>query len=188
MYISGGQLKPYQARLRRGGKDVNLGYFAIAEEAALCVARSPEGQAAALIKAAAGPVPPMSAEELQQVLRKRQRTSEFRAQRTSSPQLLQFLSAHAAAKTARAARESGKGCHARAPSSLPHGGRPERRNSGVHDDAEEEVDEATAMVTIEVLDAVAVHEGDAHHHEALVVEAALVGEWRSWKPGFQRFE
>ena len=98
------------------------------------------------------------------------------------------LSAHAAAKTARAARESGKGCHARAPSSLPHGGRPERRSSGVDEDAEEEVDEAAAMVTIEVLDAVAVHEGDAHHHEAVVVEAELVGEWRSWKPGFQRFE
>ena len=178
----------FKATVRRGDKQAHLGSFASAEEAALCVARSPEGQAAALIKAAAGPVPPMSAEELQQVLRKRQRTSEFRAQRTSSPQLLQFLSAHAAAKTARAARESGKGCHARAPSSLPHGGRPERRNSGIHDDAEEEVDEATAMVTIEVLDAVAVHEGDAHHHEALVVEAALVGEWRSWKPGFQRFE
>ena len=166
----------FKATVRRGDKQAHLGSFASAEEAALCVARSPEGQAAALIKAAAGPVPPMSAEELQQLLRKRQRTSEFRAQRTSSPQLLQFLAAHAAAKTARAARESGKGCHARAPSSLPHGGRPERRSSGVDDDAEEEVDEATAMVTIEVLDAVAVHEGDAHHHEALVVEAELVSD------------
>ena len=39
--------KPYQARVKRGGKDVYLGSFAIAEEAALCVARSPEGQAAA---------------------------------------------------------------------------------------------------------------------------------------------
>ena len=39
--------KPYQARGRRGGKQVHLGYFATAEEAALCVARSPEGQAAA---------------------------------------------------------------------------------------------------------------------------------------------
>ena len=40
-----GQLKPYQARVKRGGKDVHLGCFATAEEAALCVARSPEGQA-----------------------------------------------------------------------------------------------------------------------------------------------
>ena len=38
------QSKPYQARVWRGGKDVHLGYFATAEEAALCVARSPEGQ------------------------------------------------------------------------------------------------------------------------------------------------
>ena len=42
-----GQPKPYKARVRRGGKYVSLGYFAIAEEAALCVARSPEGKAAA---------------------------------------------------------------------------------------------------------------------------------------------
>ena len=31
----------------RGGKDVSLGVFERADEAALCVARSPEGQAAA---------------------------------------------------------------------------------------------------------------------------------------------
>ena len=42
-----GQSKPYQARVWRGGKVVHLGYFTTAEEAALCVARSPEGQAAA---------------------------------------------------------------------------------------------------------------------------------------------
>ena len=42
-----GKPKPYQARVRRGGKQVSLGYFATAEEAALCVARTPEGQAAA---------------------------------------------------------------------------------------------------------------------------------------------
>ena len=35
--------KPYEARVKRGGKIVHLGYFATAEEAALCVARSPEG-------------------------------------------------------------------------------------------------------------------------------------------------
>ena len=38
---------PYQARVKRGGKDVSLGRFATAEEAALCVSRSPEGRAAA---------------------------------------------------------------------------------------------------------------------------------------------
>ena len=42
-----GQPKPYQARVVRGGKTVHLGSFATAEEAALCVARSPEGRAAA---------------------------------------------------------------------------------------------------------------------------------------------
>ena len=45
--------KPYQARVRRGGKMVSLGYFATAEEAALCVAQSPEGRAAAAKRAAA---------------------------------------------------------------------------------------------------------------------------------------
>ena len=39
--------KPYAAQVSRGGKKVYLGIFATAEEAALCVARSPEGQAAA---------------------------------------------------------------------------------------------------------------------------------------------
>jgi hypothetical protein len=48
-----GQPKPYQARARRGGKNVQLGSFATAEEAALCVARSPEGRAAAARAAAA---------------------------------------------------------------------------------------------------------------------------------------
>ena len=45
--IHPGQPKPYQARVKRGGKDVSLGSFAIAEEAALCVARTPEGRKAA---------------------------------------------------------------------------------------------------------------------------------------------
>ena len=50
----GNQPKPYQARVQRGGKRLRLGHFATAEEAALCVARSPERQAAAK-KAAAAP-------------------------------------------------------------------------------------------------------------------------------------
>ena len=48
-----GQLKPYRAKLRRCGKEICLGSFATAEEAALCVARSPEGQEAAQKAAAA---------------------------------------------------------------------------------------------------------------------------------------
>ena len=57
-----GQRKPYQAASKRGGKKVHLGYFATAEEAALCIARSPEGRAAAQ-KAAAAMRPPTSEEE-----------------------------------------------------------------------------------------------------------------------------
>ena len=52
--------KPYMAYVRRDGKSVHLGHFATAEEAALCVPRTPEAQAAA----AAPPVPPpLTAEE-----------------------------------------------------------------------------------------------------------------------------
>ena len=48
-----GQPKPYRAQLKRGGKLAHLGSFATAEEAALCIARSPEGQAAVARAAAA---------------------------------------------------------------------------------------------------------------------------------------
>ena len=58
-----GRPKPYQARVWRGGKDVHLGSFATAEEAALCIARSPEGQEAAKRAAAA---PPLTSEEARQ--------------------------------------------------------------------------------------------------------------------------
>jgi hypothetical protein len=34
------QLKPYKARVRRGGKQVDLGMFATTEEAALCASRA----------------------------------------------------------------------------------------------------------------------------------------------------
>ena len=57
-----GRSKPYQAQVPRGNKLVHLGCFATAEEAALCIARSPEGQAAAKKKAAA-PAPQLTSEE-----------------------------------------------------------------------------------------------------------------------------
>eukprot|EP00964_Phaeocystis_antarctica_P081009 scaffold50633_cov57-Phaeocystis_antarctica.AAC.1 len=60
-----GQPKPYMARVSRGGKYAHLGCFVTAEEAALCVARTPEGQAAAQ-KAAAAPLPLTSEEARQQ--------------------------------------------------------------------------------------------------------------------------
>ena len=59
--------KPYRAQVTRGGNRVHLGSFATPEEAALCIARSPEGRAAAAERAAPqlseeegkGTVPPM---------------------------------------------------------------------------------------------------------------------------------
>ena len=45
--------KPYPAQVWRGGKQVTLGTFATAEEAALCIARSPEGRAWAAAQQAA---------------------------------------------------------------------------------------------------------------------------------------
>ena len=58
-----GQPKPYQAQVTRRGKTVHLGSFTTAEEAALCVARSPEGQAAAEGRAAAALQPLTSERE-----------------------------------------------------------------------------------------------------------------------------
>ena len=43
VYQRPGRPKPYQALVRRGGGKVSLGHFATAEEAALYIARSPEG-------------------------------------------------------------------------------------------------------------------------------------------------
>ena len=51
--VKPGTAKPYQAQVSRGGKQEYLGTFATAEEAALCVARSPEGRAAAAAEQAA---------------------------------------------------------------------------------------------------------------------------------------
>ena len=62
VYHKPGQPKPYEARVSRGGTVVHLGSFTTAEEAALCVARSPEGQEAAKKAAAA----PLTSEEARQ--------------------------------------------------------------------------------------------------------------------------
>merc|ERR1740124_1120460 len=43
------KVRPYQASVRRDGKQVHLGYFATAEEAALHVARTPEAPASAAL-------------------------------------------------------------------------------------------------------------------------------------------
>ena len=62
-----GTPKPYKAQVQRGGMKVSLGCFATAEEAALCVAQSPEGQAAAAQRAAAAA--PLTSEEARQQAR-----------------------------------------------------------------------------------------------------------------------
>ena len=49
-YKQSGKAKPFHAQVKRRGKQVYLGSFATAEEAALCVARSPEGQEAGAAK------------------------------------------------------------------------------------------------------------------------------------------
>ena len=66
--ILSGRSNPYKAEVKRSGKQVHLGSFATAEEAALCVAQSPEGQAAAAARAAALPptVPLTREQALQQ--------------------------------------------------------------------------------------------------------------------------
>ena len=61
----GSRPRPYLAQLRDNGKLVTLGSFATAEEAALCIARSLEGQEAAK-RAAAAPRPLTSEEARQQ--------------------------------------------------------------------------------------------------------------------------
>ena len=62
-----GRPKPYEAQVKRGGTMVSLGMFATAEEAALCIARSPEGQAAAERPAAAAPLTSEEARQQAQV-------------------------------------------------------------------------------------------------------------------------
>ena len=56
------KIKPYHAKVQRGGTQVTLGFFATAEEAALCYART-EGRAALAAAAAPPAPPPMTAEE-----------------------------------------------------------------------------------------------------------------------------
>ena len=87
-----GHPKPYQAQVKRGGKNVHLGYFVTVEEAALCIARSQEGQAAAAAAAAA------AERELQRV-----QAEEAAAERA----LVQQVQAEEAAASALAAVDHG---------------------------------------------------------------------------------
>ena len=60
---NGSRSTPFMASVWRGGKNVGLGYFTTAEEAALTYARTPEAQAAVAAAAAPPAPPPMTAEE-----------------------------------------------------------------------------------------------------------------------------
>ena len=60
--------RPFMAQVKRDGKSVCLGSFTTAEEAAMCVARSPEGRAAAR-RAAAPEPPPLTSEEAREQAR-----------------------------------------------------------------------------------------------------------------------
>ena len=73
-----GRPKPYLARVKRGGKNVSLGSFATAQEAALCVARSPEGRAAA--KKAAVAVAGVEAHQQSQEQPQEQQTHQAQVQ------------------------------------------------------------------------------------------------------------
>ena len=61
-HLKSNQPRPFLVQVWRGGNKVYLGMFATAEEAALCVARSPEGRAAAAERAAAAV--PLTSEEV----------------------------------------------------------------------------------------------------------------------------
>jgi len=61
---------------------VSLGYFATAEEAALCVARTPEGRAAAAQKAAAAP--PLTSDEARQQAQARTPEGKAAAQKAAA--------------------------------------------------------------------------------------------------------
>jgi hypothetical protein len=62
----GRKVRPYKASVRRDGRKTHLGSFATAEEAALHIARTPEGQAAVAQAFAALPPPMTAAEALAQ--------------------------------------------------------------------------------------------------------------------------
>ena len=62
-YFSHDGSRNFQAWVMRGGAQLTLGFFATAEEAALCVARSPEGRAAGSVSAPLPGPTPMTAQE-----------------------------------------------------------------------------------------------------------------------------
>ena len=188
VYHQPAKLKPYKAGVSRGGKEVHLGCFATAEEAALCVAGSPEGQAAAKRAAAAAP-PPTSEEARQQAqaegltlhvadtntgyfgvcLGKPGKPRPYQAQVKRGGKMV-YLGIFATAEEAAlsiARSPEGQAAAQRAAAAPPLTG---------DDDGGDDTGEESEEETVEVLDAVEVlvASGDCGDEEALAMEAAEV--------------
>ena len=180
-----GKPKPYLARVRRGDKTVGLGSFATAEEAALCVARSPEGQEAAQRAAAA---PTLTSKEARQQAQAEKLTLRVADNRTGflcgrpRPYLAQVSrSGRMMSLSCFATTEEAALCVARSPEGQAAAewaaAAPPLLASdfGCGDDTGEEGEEE-----VEVLDAVEVHDDDDDDDESLLLEAeGLVGRKRA---------
>ena len=183
-----GRPKPYTAQLKRGGKNVTLGTFATAEEAALCVARSPEGQTAAEKVAAAQPLTSEEARQQAQAegltLRvAKNKAGYFGVSRLTEPGLSKpyqarvqrggkdmhlgsFVTAEEAALCVARSME-GQAAAQRAAAAPPLTG---------DDDGGDDTGEESEEETVEVLDAVEVRvaSDDGGDEEALALEAEEV--------------
>ena len=184
--VKPGKPKPYQAKVWRGGKQVHLGYFATAQEAALCVAPTPEGQAAAAERAAA--VASLTSEEARQQAQAEKLTLRVADNRTGflcgrpRPYLAQVSrSGRMMSLSCFATTEEAALCVARSPEGQAAAewaaAAPPLLASdfGCGDDTGEEGEEE-----VEVLDAVEVHDDDDDDDESLLLEAeGLVGRKRA---------
>mgnify|MGYP001234511258 CR=1 FL=1 len=180
--LNPGKAKPYMARVRRGGKMVYLGSFVTAEEAALCVARSPEGQVVAEREAAA-PVPLTSGEARQQAqaegltLRVAGNKTGYWGVNHQPGKLKPYL-----ARVSRGGNQVSLGCFATAEEAAlcvarsPEGQAAAQRAAATgDDDGGDDTGEESEEETFEVLDAVEVLvASDEEEEEALAMEAEEV--------------
>ena len=110
VYHKPGHPRPYHARVKRAGsKKVYLGYFVTAEEAALCVARSPEGQAAAGLAAAPRTPPPLTGEDAERHAAQSLREWIIEQQRLRRKELLSRWEQVLSTLAARSAEEEQEG-------------------------------------------------------------------------------
>ena len=99
-----GLSKPYQGHVTRRGAFLYLGCFATAEEAAMCVARTPEGRAAAKRAASAPPARPGPA-AIEMVAQEAAEATEAEAAETAAAAGAEAEAAEAAAAAEKAAAE-----------------------------------------------------------------------------------